>query len=154
MLVNAAVTDAHLHASRWMWVCRRLFLHTSPEYAMKRLLAAGGGDIYQICHVARGFEQSRMHNSEFTLVEWYRLGFDLPQLMDEVEALLRELCADHPACGSRQCGSPIARPSSSTPGLIPLRPPCRSCRARSPTSPTRLASPAREMSCWTSSWAQ
>jgi lysyl-tRNA synthetase class 2 len=64
---------------------------------MKRLLAAGIGDIYQICHVARGFEQSRIHNTEFTLVEWYRLGFDLPRLMDEVEALVRELCPSHPA---------------------------------------------------------
>jgi lysyl-tRNA synthetase class 2 len=72
------------------------FLHTSPEYAMKRLLAAGSGDIYQICHVARGFEQSRVHNTEFTLVEWYRLGFDLPGLMTEVDALIRDLCAAHP----------------------------------------------------------
>ena len=64
---------------------------------MKRLLAAGSGDIYQICHVARGFEQSRLHNTEFTLVEWYRLGFDLAALMDEVEALIRALCNAHPA---------------------------------------------------------
>ncbi len=78
-----------------------LFLHTSPEYAMKRLLAAGSGDIYQICHVARGFEQSRLHNTEFTLVEWYRLGFDLSALMDEVEALLGALCATHPALKRR-----------------------------------------------------
>lgn len=98
VLVNAAVTDTHIHAvSVQMRGVPALYLHTSPEYAMKRLLAAGVGDIYQICHVVRGFEQSRMHNSEFTLVEWYRLGFDLPQLMDEVEALVRELCADHPA---------------------------------------------------------
>ena len=64
---------------------------------MKRLLAAGSGDIYQICHVARGFEQSRMHNTEFTLVEWYRLGLTAAALMDEVEALVRALCPAHPA---------------------------------------------------------
>jgi lysyl-tRNA synthetase class 2 len=105
-LVNAAVTDPHIHS---LPVDLRggmpapavappaLFVHTSPEYAMKRLLAAGMGDIYQICHVARGFEQSRLHNTEFTLVEWYRLGFDLGALMDEVEALVRELCPAHPA---------------------------------------------------------
>ncbi len=74
-----------------------MFVHTSPEYAMKRLLAAGSGDIYQICHVARGFEHSRLHNTEFTLVEWYRLGWTAQALMDEVEALVRALCPRHPA---------------------------------------------------------
>lgn len=98
VLVNAAVSDTHIHSvSVQLSAAATLFLHTSPEYAMKRLLAAGVGDIYQICHVVRGHEQSRIHNSEFTLVEWYRLGFDLPRLMDEVEALVRELCAAHPA---------------------------------------------------------
>jgi lysyl-tRNA synthetase class 2 len=98
VLVNAAVTDTHIHSlSVDVSAGMRLFVHTSPEYAMKRLLAAGLGDIYQICHVARGFEQSRVHNTEFTLVEWYRLGFDLGALMEEVEALVRELCTAHPA---------------------------------------------------------
>jgi len=104
-LVNAAVTDVHIHSVAVdvtggvpaAAAAPGLFLHTSPEYAMKRLLAAQVGDIYQICHVARGFEQSRVHNTEFTLIEWYRLGFDLPRLMDEVEALLRTLCGGHPA---------------------------------------------------------
>jgi lysyl-tRNA synthetase class 2 len=101
-LVNAAVTDVHIHSVAVdVGTPPTLFLHTSPEYAMKRLLAAGSGDIYQICHVARGFEQSRVHNTEFTLVEWYRLGFDLPMLMDEVEALLQDLCAAHPALQRR-----------------------------------------------------
>src|SRR5207249_5616998 len=68
-----------------------LFLHASPEYAMKRLLAAGSGDIYQICHVVRARESSRLHNPEFTLIEWYRVGFSLEALMEEVEALVREL---------------------------------------------------------------
>ncbi len=96
-LVNAAVTDVHLHSVAVdVGAGPGLFLHTSPEFAMKRLLAAGSGDIYQICHVARGLEQSRLHNTEFTLVEWYRLGFDLPRLMAEVEALVRTLCAGHP----------------------------------------------------------
>jgi lysyl-tRNA synthetase class 2 len=97
-LVNAAVTDVHLHSVAVdVGGGVALYLHTSPEYAMKRLLAAGSGDIYQICHVARGLEQSRVHNTEFTLIEWYRLGFDLPRLMAEVEALVRELCVTHPA---------------------------------------------------------
>jgi lysyl-tRNA synthetase class 2 len=71
-----------------------LYLHTSPEYAMKRLLADGSGDIYQICRVFRDDELGRWHQPEFTLLEWYRVGFDDMRLMDEVEALLRDTLAE------------------------------------------------------------
>jgi lysyl-tRNA synthetase class 2 len=92
LLVNAPVSDVHMHCAVVdLGAPRKLYLHTSPEYAMKRLLAAGAGDIYQICHVVRGFECGRLHNPEFVLIEWYRCGFTLKQLMDEVEALVREL---------------------------------------------------------------
>jgi lysyl-tRNA synthetase class 2 len=94
MVVNAPVTDIHIHSARvdlGPAAEHPYFLHTSPEYAMKRLLAAGCGDIYQICHVARGFERGRLHNAEFTLIEWYRLGFTLDDLMSEVDALVRVL---------------------------------------------------------------
>jgi lysyl-tRNA synthetase class 2 len=93
-LVNHAVSDVHIHSARVEFPgAPPHFLHTSPEYAMKRLLAAGSGDIFQICHVVRALERSRVHNAEFTLLEWYRIGFSLDDLMDEVEALVRDLAA-------------------------------------------------------------
>jgi lysyl-tRNA synthetase class 2 len=109
ILVNAPVTDVHLHsatvhldaATRGAPAPPVLYLHTSPEYAMKRLLAGGAGDIYQICHVVRGYEAGRLHNAEFVLIEWYRLGFSLAALMDEVEALVRELLGE--AAAARRC---------------------------------------------------
>ncbi len=98
LVINAPVTDVHIHSARVSFdeagspeSARAFFLHTSPEYAMKRLLAAGVGDIYQICHVVRALERGRLHNAEFTLIEWYRQGFTLDALMSEVEALVREL---------------------------------------------------------------
>lgn len=69
-------------------------LHTSPEFAMKRLLAAGSGDIYQVCRVFRQDEQGRRHNPEFTMLEWYRLDYDEFMLMDDVTGLIRSLAGD------------------------------------------------------------
>ena len=96
LVVNAPVTDVHIHSARVHFSddVPPYFLHTSPEYAMKRLLAAGSGDIFQICHVVRGLERGRQHNAEFTLIEWYRIGFTLDRLMDEVDTLVRSLLGD------------------------------------------------------------
>lgn len=67
------------------------YLQTSPEFAMKRLLAAGCGSIYQICKAFRGHESGRLHNPEFTLLEWYRLDCGLFGLMDDAEQLIRHV---------------------------------------------------------------
>ncbi len=70
---------------------RRYYLQTSPESAMKRLLAGGSGDIYQVCKAFRREERSALHRCEFTILEWYRLGFDHHRLMDDVAALINRV---------------------------------------------------------------
>jgi lysyl-tRNA synthetase class 2 len=93
ILSAAAVSDPQLEslATRIAGIAHEFYLHTSPEYSMKRLLAAGSGDIYQICKVFRDAERGRWHNPEFTMIEWYRLRMDDAALMDEVEALVASL---------------------------------------------------------------
>jgi lysyl-tRNA synthetase class 2 len=69
---------------------RTLYLHTSPEYAMKRLLADGSGPLFQICKVFRNGEVSAAHNPEFTMLEFYRPQSDYTSIMEDTEGLLAE----------------------------------------------------------------
>ncbi|MHA6606531.1 elongation factor P--(R)-beta-lysine ligase [Photobacterium damselae] len=92
---QATVTDIHLHTFKTEFVGpgfadgQILYLMTSPEFHMKRLISAGSGAIYQICKSFRNEESGRYHNPEFTMLEWYRPGFDHHQLMDEMDELLQ-----------------------------------------------------------------
>ena len=72
----------------------RLWLQTSPEYPMKRMLAAGFGDCYQVCPVFRDGESGRLHNPEFTMIEWYRLDYGVGEMEHDVDRLLRVACAE------------------------------------------------------------
>ncbi len=102
-LSQASVTDEHLHCFSTQFVGQGyaqglpLYLQTSPEYAMKRLLAAGSGCIYQIGRAFRNEENGRHHNPEFTMLEWYRVGFDEHDLMDEMDELIQLVLATQPA---------------------------------------------------------
>lgn len=96
LLSHATVTDPHVIGipaifQREGLPEQTLFLQTSPEYAMKRLLAAGSGSIFQICKAFRQGDLGRYHNPEFTMFEWYRIGFDHHELMNEMDELLQTI---------------------------------------------------------------
>lgn len=91
VLSSYSATDVHLHQIQ---TTTGYSLHTSPEFAMKRLLAAHSGDIFQICRVFRQDEVSDRHNPEFTMLEWYRIGVDEFELMKEVVELVRWVSGD------------------------------------------------------------
>lgn len=92
LLVDAAGTDPYIDpVGATLTVgrdVRRMSLHTSPEFAMKELVAAGLERIYQLCHVWRDGEITALHNPEFTILEWYRAGVGYDAIMDDVEALV------------------------------------------------------------------
>lgn len=88
VLSRTTVTDPAIESLSLLDAGERRYLQTSPEYQMKRLLATGAPSMVRIGPVFRAEESGRLHNPEFTMVEWYRLGFDLQRLMDEVAALV------------------------------------------------------------------
>jgi elongation factor P--(R)-beta-lysine ligase len=92
LLGACGVTDLHIDCVPASVCGQRRFLQSSPEYYMKRLLAAGCGPIYSLGKVFRDEELGKRHHPEFTLLEWYRPGWDEHQLMAEVAALFTWLC--------------------------------------------------------------
>jgi len=86
ILSSAGNTDPEINSIRTQ---NGNYLRTSPEFALKRLLAAGSGDVYELGRVFRAGESGRYHNPEFTMLEWYRAGYNYHQLMDEVATLVR-----------------------------------------------------------------
>jgi lysyl-tRNA synthetase class 2 len=92
LLSRYCTTDPHLDSLQSRFRDQNCYLNTSPEYAMKRLLAGWKKPIYQICKAFRDDELGANHNPEFTLLEWYQPDYDMWQLMDELEALVHVLC--------------------------------------------------------------
>lgn len=88
-MARFGVTDVYLSNIKAKFRGQDYCLQTSPEYHMKRLLAAGSGPIYQMARAFRDDELGRWHNPEFTMLEWYQLGIDHHALMDEVDDLLQ-----------------------------------------------------------------
>ena len=130
--------ETHLHAFATDLVrsdgsARRLYLHTSPEFAMKKLLAAGEERIFDFARVFRNRERSALHHPEFTLLEWYRAHEGYERIMDDCAAILRRGGASRGRrdasgfAGARRIrspsrsGSPSPRPSPATPGSISWR---------------------------------
>ena len=112
VLVSQPGMEPHLKAFQTTYDARPFYLHTSPEYAMKRLLAAGFERIYQICKVFRHEPAGRMHSPEFSMLEWYRAYADYTDIMVDVENLIAQLATD-------LNGEPVIRTARHTVDLTP-----------------------------------
>ena len=88
IIASSGSTDLHIDSLQTVFRGQTHYMNTSPEYSMKRLLADCDEPIYQICKVFRDDELGPNHNPEFSMLEWYRPGFDMYQLMDEIKELL------------------------------------------------------------------
>lgn len=102
ILSQAATPDVHLASLKTQLVRpghsqgQTFYLHTSPEYPMKRLLCEGSGDIFYLGKVFRDGDESPRHQIEFTMLEWYRLGFQMQDLIDEVISLIQKVIPSYP----------------------------------------------------------
>jgi lysyl-tRNA synthetase class 2 len=96
ILSHGAPIATHIDLMSIDLLNEKLYLHSSPEYAMKRLLAEGSGDIYQLSHVFRSEEAGRLHNPEFTMIEWYRVGATFEYLIEETLELIRVFLGNIP----------------------------------------------------------
>lgn len=130
-LSAAAAVEPHLASIRCQTAEGMRYLHTSPEFGLKRLLAAGSGPVYQLSHVFRDGERGRWHNPEFTMLEWYRPGWDERTLAHELDDLLAAL--DIPAPVERRRFAEVFREHT---GLDPLT-----------ANVAALADCARELDC-------
>ena len=90
ILGTSAVTDPHVEC---MTTDDLMFLRPSPEYQLKQLLVAGSGDIFEIGKVFRDGEHGSKHNPEFTMVEWYRIGFKLQAIIDDTVSFISRLAS-------------------------------------------------------------
>ena len=95
LLASATATDVHIQSLQVSGSAiapeNTMYLQTSPEFSMKRLLGFGSGPIYQICKSFRDEEAGKRHNPEFTMLEWYQPGYSMMDLMDEVDELIQNL---------------------------------------------------------------
>ena len=127
LLSSTGTTDPHIESFKTVFQDQHHYLNSSPEFAMKRLLAAHGESIYQICKAFRDDELGPMHNPEFSMLEWYRPEFDMHQLMDEVEALVSVLSDDSLASFMRlSYGQVFEKYASLNPHLATAND-CRDC---------------------------
>ena len=113
LMVPQPGMEPHLEAFQTTYEMRQFYLHTSPEYAMKRLLAAGFERIYQICKVFRHEPVGRMHTPEFTMLEWYRAYADYTHIMVDTEYLIAGLATDlhgEPVVRTDQCAVDLTPP--------------------------------------------
>ncbi len=144
MLSAAGTVDRHVDS---LPVAGHGWLHTSPEFAMKRLLAAGSGPIWQICRVFRAGERGRRHNPEFTMLEWYRPGWDHHALIDELDALM-QACGAPPLAARRSYAQAFAEAGLPDPHRADTAALAAAARSRLASAPEGLDQGAEGRDAW------